>query len=506
MKKLNIYCGIRSIGWNVTEDDEVIDFGVKRVNVDFDSYYAFTAGLPVAKRIDRRMKRQARRNLWRYKTRREKLGKLLKSDGRYPTSKQLQADRAWLNAMRSRACIEKVDSQALGRVLIDLQRKRGYKSMRGVDDAGDSEYLETIAAHEAALKNFPTVGDYLASLDSCKNVILRRETYEAEYYRICEVQEIDHERYYGAIFRQRPLQKGKIAFCKLATNRKVTHQSNPNCQLFRILRDVNNIEIYDSTNTVIDISPEHRKAFIEHLRSGKDLTKAGALKIMGIKKSAAYTWYSGKSITGNVWGKLIGEKEDHPIPNAFTFQLWQDLISATDDNLLISILKRKYGYSHEQSEKLAGYDIKGLGYSEYSVKAINKLLPILKQGIKLNDAILDVYGKVDFVTGVRLRNVVLEQVHASCAALAKAIKAKHDVGEMQMEIDSLLKMGNKARKARATAQRRQEKDNAELNRRIVETGGEPSEYNRKKLRVWDDRSGVCPYFSDKKIEVIERYT
>jgi hypothetical protein len=44
--------------------------------VDFESYYAFIAGLPAAKRIDRRMKRQMRR---------AKLEKLLKTDGMYPT-------------------------------------------------------------------------------------------------------------------------------------------------------------------------------------------------------------------------------------------------------------------------------------------------------------------------------------------------------------------------------------------------------------------------------------
>jgi CRISPR/Cas system Type II protein with McrA/HNH and RuvC-like nuclease domain len=305
MKTLNIYCGIRSIGWNVTDAGEVIDFGVKRVNVDFDSYYAFIAGLPVAKRIDRRMKRQARRNLWRWKTRREKLTKLLKTDGMMPEKEKMQWDRKTLNNWRDHvARYTLCDSkQLIGRVLLDLQTKRGYKSMRGVDDTGDSEYLKSIEMHENALKDYPTVGAYLNSLNSTKNVILRRETYEAEFYRICKVQGIDPERYYGAIFMQRPLKKGKIAFCRLEANRKVTHQSNPMYQKFRILRDAANIEIFDNENNLVEITDEHRKSFIRQLQSGKDLTKAGALKIMGIKKSANYTWYSGKAISGDIWGK-----------------------------------------------------------------------------------------------------------------------------------------------------------------------------------------------------------
>jgi hypothetical protein len=503
MKTLNIYCGIRSIGWNVIEAGQVIDFGVKRVNVDFDSYYAFIGGLPVAKRIDRRMKRQARRNLWRYKTRRDKLEKLLKTDGMYPTQQHFRMSRQDLNNLRASLCVQKVASeyrQDIGRALLDLQAKRGYKSMRGVDDTGDSEYLETIAKHEEALKAYPTVGAYLASLDTCKNVILRRETYEAEYRRICEVQGIDPERYWGAIFRQRPLKKGKIAYCKLEPNRKVTHQSNPLYQQLRVLRDVHNIEIFDAENNAIDITSEHRSAFIRHLQSGKDLTKAGALKIMSIKKPKAYTWYSGKAIAGDVWGTL---NIDVDTPK---YDLWQDLISATDDNLLIEILKQKYNFSHEKAIAVAGYDLKGLGYSDYSEKAIKKLLPEMGAGKTLKEATLDVYGKVDFNSGVALRNVVLEQVHASCASLVSAIKKKHDVGELQIEIDSLLKMGNKARKARASGNRKQEKENAELDKRIAEAGGEPSDYNRKKLRLWDEMNGCCPYFPDEEIPLAKLFT
>ena len=503
MKTANIYCGIRSIGWNVAEDGAVIDFGVKRVNVDFDSYYAFISGLPVAKRIDRRMKRQMRRNLWRYKTRRAKLEKLLKSDGMYPTQVLLRMDRSALNELRHSLCTQRVapeHRQDVGRALLDIQAKRGYKSMRGVDDTGESEYLEAIAKHEDALKAYPTVGAYLSSLESCKNVILRRETYEAEYLRICEVQGIDPERYWGAIFRQRPLKKGKIAFCKLEANRKVTHQSNPLYQQFRILRDVANIEIYDAENSEVEITAEQRRAFIRQLQLGKDLTKAGALKIMGIKKPAAYAWYSGKLIMGDIWGKLnvnVDVSKD---------ALWQDLIAATDDSLLIALLERKYEFSHDRAVELAGYDLKGLGYADYSAKAIRKLLPELDARKTLKEAIMSVYGKVDFGAGIALRNVVLEQVHASCAALLKAIQDKHEVGKLQVEVDSLLKMGNKARKARSSAARRAEKESAELNRRIVEAGGEPSDYNRKKLRLWDEMGGRCPYFPDAEIPLTELFT
>ena len=494
MQVLNIYCGIRSIGWNITENDSVISFGVKRVNVDFDSYYAYIAGQPVAKRIDRRMKRQARRNLWRYKTRRTKLYKLLKEDFDYDGEKFF--NRKALNQLRDEACKTKMKPMLLCRVLLDLQAKRGYKSMRGVDDTGDSDYLKTIEHHENALKNFDTVGAYLNSLPTYKNVILRRETYEAEFRRICEVQGLDFDRYYGAIYYQRPLKKGKIAFCRLEQNRKVTHASNPLYQCFRILRDVNNVEIFDLDNNSIDISDSDRRLFIDHLYSGKDLTKAGALKLMGLKKPATYKWFMGKSIAGDFWERL---------PCSCDSEIWSDLLAATDNTKLAHILYQK-GFGSDEIQKLCDFDIKAYGYADYSEKAIKKLLPHLNEGKTLNEAILEVYGKVNLTAGVALRNVVLEQVFASCKSLVEAIKAKHDIAELQIEIDPLLKMGNKARKARASSKRRAEKDNIELNKRIEEVGAKPTDYNRKKLRLWDEMQGVCPYYPDEVIELTELFT
>lgn len=502
--KLNLYCGVRSIGWNITAEKEdkisLVDFGVKRVNVDFDSYYAFVAGLPVAKRIDRRMKRAARRNLWRFKTRREKLKKLLKSDGLYPES-LMDLDRVQLNKLRDVACSLPLSPQEIGRVLMDLQAKRGYKSMRGVNDTGDSEYLETIAMHEENRKAFPSVGAYLNSLDSTKNVILRRETYIEEFRMICQAQGLAAERYFGAIFYQHPLKKGNIGFCKLERNRKVTHQSNPQYQLFRILRDVNNIEIFDSENNVVEISEEQRYKFKCHLIDGKDLTKVGALKLMGVKKPSLYKWFMGQSIVGNMWQKIphIYENEIEPM------QIWQDLISATDDEILIGILQRKYSLSFDKATEVAAHDIKGVGYSEYSVKAITKLTEIMGSGSTLNESILSVYGKVDFGGGVHLRNVVLEQVFRSAESLVKAIQAKYCIDGVQIEIDRLLKMGNKGRKQLASNTRKQVKDVTALDKEIAEYA-QPTDYNRQKLRLWKELDGRSPYEPDVQIPLEELFT
>jgi len=54
--KLSIYVGLRAIAWLVTEENNIIDRGVKVVNVPFDNYYEYIAGQPVSLRISRREK------------------------------------------------------------------------------------------------------------------------------------------------------------------------------------------------------------------------------------------------------------------------------------------------------------------------------------------------------------------------------------------------------------------------------------------------------------------
>lgn len=48
--KLSIYVNVRSIAWIISEGVEIIAKGIKRVNVEFDNYYEFIAGLPLQRK------------------------------------------------------------------------------------------------------------------------------------------------------------------------------------------------------------------------------------------------------------------------------------------------------------------------------------------------------------------------------------------------------------------------------------------------------------------------
>lgn len=485
--KLSIYVGLRAIGWVLTQGKEVVKKGIKRVNVDFDNYYEYVAGQPVSLRVTRRQKRQARRNLWRYRSRRKNLIRYLEYFG---VKNERSRTREEILKLRVKALSEALAPDELYQVLLSLQSKRGYKSLRGVSDNENSDYLQTIAMHEENRKAYKSIADYLLTLPTSKNIIFNRSSYEEEYWQIIHNQNLPDEakqKIFHLIYFQRPLSRGKVANCKLE-NRKVMHASSPLFQEFRCWRDANNIIIWDEEMNEVEIPEEMRKGWAEKLLSGKNLTKASCCKDLGIKKSTAYSWLSGKQLAGN---PVAGISEE----------LWQDLFSAVENEQLRRLLAKKYQFSDYEIDSLVDLDLHKLGWSEYSAKAVKKLLPKLQCHHKLSEAILDVYGKVE-MKEVALRNVILEKHFDSYKALIEAVKAKYPITEVAFEIDPLLKAGNKQRKEMAKRKRASTKFDKE-NENII-TG--ISDYDKFKYKLWKESEGISPYEPDYIIPLDELFS
>jgi hypothetical protein len=481
--KLSIYVNLRSIAWIISEGVEIVAKGIKRVNVEFDNYYEYIAGLPISKRTNRRMKRQSRRNLWRRKSRRQSLVKYLEKFG-WISSKEY-SDKEILQ-LRVKSLTEKVQPSELGAIFLSLQKKRGYKNMRGLVNSEKSEYLNEIKQHEEYLKQYQSIADYLLTKESAKHIIFTRESYEAEFDKICQQQEINDNKLRGLLYFQRPLKRGKIGNCTLEKNRKVCHYSHPDFQEFRIWRDVNNIEIIDPNLDELEISQEQREKWANKLMTGSNLTKASCCKDLGIKKSTGYSWRSGKQIEGNIVVASLGSSN---------IELWQDMFSAIDDKHLSILIANKY--PNEDIERLLDIDFNSSGWGEYSHKAIVKMLPLLKQGKKLKEVIFELYGVVDMTADVCLRNLIVEQHYDSFISLVEAIKKQYAISETAIEISHLLKAGNKSRKSMAKETRAEKKVDQSL-----------TDYQKHLLRLHKEFKGKSPYEPDKEItekELFENY-
>lgn len=510
--QLSAYIGLRAIAWIASNGKEVIQYGIKRVNISFDSYYEYIAGLPVSKRINRRMKKQTRRNLWRYRSRRKNLKNILNKYG-YDSNKEM--NREELLKLRVKGLTEQLTKEELYPVLMSLQQKRGYKRLRGsseekirsyseeiekhqakMDEQGADAYMSTLFPNETIrveyneqqLKNYRSIAEYLLTLPSSRNLIFNRSSYEKEFNEIMDHQNIQpsfREKIFNIIYWQHPLKKGKVGKCMYEQNRTVTHASNPLYQEFRIWRDIMNIVIYDGDKNEVEVSFDLRKKWVDKLMKGTNLTKAGCCKDLGYKHSASFTWYSGNMIAGN---PVIGEFTKLMIEEKYHAELWHDLFSATDDQKLYALLKNKYPFSDYQVDELSNLDLHKLGYADFSTKAIKKLLPHLQQSKKLKQAILDVYGKIDF-NNVALRNVVLEQHFESYKSLVNVLRQTYSIDEIKFEIDHLLKQGNKGRKEIAKNKRKEEKWLKE-NERVL---AGKSSYDILKYKLWQECEGISPY-------------
>lgn len=486
--KLSIYVGLRAIAWLLTDQHKVVKHGLKKVNLEFDNYYEFLSGNPVTLRINRRQKRQARRNLWRNRSRRKNLKRFLKDNQIFSDRKLHRSD---ILKLRVKGLTKKLQSDELYHVLLSLQSKRGYKSLRGVSDNENSDYLQTIAMHEEARLKFTSIADYLLSLPSSKNIIFNRSSYEQEFWQIMSSQNLQDDfvkKLFFNIYFQRPLAKGKVGNCKLEPNRKVMHESSPMFQEFRCWRDAMNIIIWDENEDEVEVPNELRLQWFEKLHHGKNLTKASCCRDLGISKSTSYSWLSGKQLAGN------------PV-SGIDLELWQDLFSAVENEQLRRLLYKKYGFDDFKIDQLVDLDLHKLGWADYSAKAVKKLMPGLKNYTKLSEAILTIYGKVE-MKEVALRNVILEKHFDSYKSLIEAVKAKHEVSEIHFEIDPLLKKGNKQRKELAKQKRAAAKFEKENEAVLAGRSG----YDRFKYKLWKESEGISPYEPDVLIPLEELFT
>ena len=222
MKKiLGLDPGIASVGWAVvqmaekaSEKSGILDAGV--VKVDFDNFAyqkpdgkisstgkideLYRKGVTVSPNLVRRQARQARRRLQHYQQRREQLVKLLMANGFItadtPLNEEGKDTTYQTHALRAKAVTKAVTLEELAKVLLMINKSRGYKSTRkGENDGEDGKYLAAITERsQVLLERDLTVGQYLYEmltqhpLKGIKNQTFYRKDYEDEFEKIWSCQ------------------------------------------------------------------------------------------------------------------------------------------------------------------------------------------------------------------------------------------------------------------------------------------------------------------------------
>jgi CRISPR-associated endonuclease Csn1 len=172
MKKvLGLDLGTTSIGWALIEEAEhenersrIIKAGVRVNPLTVDEQRNFEQGKSITTNADRTLKRQMRRNLQRYKLRRKQLLDILKTN-QIITKESVLAEHGknttfQLWELRAKAAVEQITLEEFARVLLTINKKRGYKSSRKTKNEEEGSAFDGMAIAKAQYDQKLTPGQY----------------------------------------------------------------------------------------------------------------------------------------------------------------------------------------------------------------------------------------------------------------------------------------------------------------------------------------------------------
>ena len=172
---LGLDLGTTSIGWALVDEAENSDehssitrLGVRVVPLTVDEQTNFEKGKSITTNADRTLKRSMRRNLQRYKLRRAALLECLKHagiihDDTILTESGPRTTFATLRA-RAKAAAEVVSLEEFARILLMINKKRGYKSSRKAQSTEEGTLIDGMEVAKKLHDEQLTPGQYVYAL------------------------------------------------------------------------------------------------------------------------------------------------------------------------------------------------------------------------------------------------------------------------------------------------------------------------------------------------------
>ncbi len=168
---LGLDLGKTSIGWALVEEAEskdekssIIRVGTRVNPLTVDEQTNFEKGKPLTTNAGRTLKRGMRRNLQRYKLRRENLKDAMIGYGWITRETILaeQGNRTTFETLRLRAkaATQEITLEEFARVLLNINKKRGYKSNRKAKDENEGQAIDGLSVANELHKSGITPGQY----------------------------------------------------------------------------------------------------------------------------------------------------------------------------------------------------------------------------------------------------------------------------------------------------------------------------------------------------------
>ncbi len=184
---LGLDLGTTSIGFahvvegGTPEQSEIIQIGVRVNPLTTDEQTNFEKGKPVSENADRTLKRGMRRNLDRYQLRRANLvdtllkANIVSADTVLAEEGKNTTHETW--RLRAKAVTAKIEKDELARVLLAINKKRGYKSSRKVKDEDEGHVIDGMSIARKLYEESLTPGQLAYQL------LLEGKKYIPDFYR-----------------------------------------------------------------------------------------------------------------------------------------------------------------------------------------------------------------------------------------------------------------------------------------------------------------------------------
>jgi CRISPR-associated endonuclease Csn1 len=197
MKKiLGLDLGTNSIGWALVNEAEaenekssIIKLGVRVNPLTVDEQQNFEKGKSITTNADRTLKRSMRRNLQRYKLRRENLIEILKEKGFVSNETILSenGNRTTFETyrLRAKAATEEITLGQFARVLLMINKKRGYKSSRKAKNTEEGVLIDGMEIAKKLYNEDLTPGQY------CLQILQSGKKQLPDFYRSDLQEEFD---------------------------------------------------------------------------------------------------------------------------------------------------------------------------------------------------------------------------------------------------------------------------------------------------------------------------
>lgn len=225
---LGLDLGTTSIGWayvheaeNDNEKIEIKRLGVRVISLTTDEENDFQKGKSISINANRTLKRGDRRNLDRYQLRRDALIQVLKKHKFITNSTLLSEegnDTFSTYAIRANAAKSRIGKEDFGRVLLMINKKRGYKSSRKAKTEEDGTAIDGMAIAKELYENNLTPGQYIYNLLKKGNKHIPdfyRSDSENELITIWNFQKKFYPEILTSEFREQIKDKGKQVTSKI---------------------------------------------------------------------------------------------------------------------------------------------------------------------------------------------------------------------------------------------------------------------------------------------------